>query len=179
MEHIWDVLTYLIDGCAISLLLFLIASSFIPALKNIRPTYLRIANISFAFISLVPLGISIYMYSYFVIDTYSNAIRRQLYFGARFILGGLLVLGVVPILAFFRRYNTNAWFSCLLIFSIWAIAHANAIAEWISLFALRGWFFNDSYEEPMIRWYRLAFALLFFLFCYGLTRRSISRASQA
>ncbi|NML40299.1 hypothetical protein HHL17_24090 [Chitinophaga sp. G-6-1-13] len=179
MENTWDILTYLIDGCVISLLLFLIASVYIPALKNIRPAYLRIANTAFAIIGLVPLGISIYMYSYFVIDTYSNEIRRSLYYGARFILGGLLVLGIVPILALFRKYNTNIWFTFLLIVSIWAITHANAVAEWIALLALRGWFFHYGYEEPIIKWYRLVFALVFFLFCYWLTRRSVNRTSQS
>ncbi|MBC9909073.1 hypothetical protein [Chitinophaga varians] len=174
MENVWDILTYLIDGCAISLLLFLIVSVYIPSLKNIRPAYLRVANITFAIIGLVPLGILVYLYTILVSETNGHL----LFYWAKFVLVGLLLLGIVPILAFSRKRNTRVWFTCLLVVSIWAITHANAITDWTGLFVREGRFWSFKSEEPIIKWYRLAIALVFFLFCHWLTRRSIHRASQ-
>lgn len=176
MEHIWDILTYLIDGYAISLLLFLIASVYIPALKNILPAYLRIANTSFALIGLVPLGILVFLHSIFVIETYNTEAGHIFFYWAKFVLVGLLLLGIVPILAFSPKRNTKVWFTCLLIVCVWMITHANAIIDWIRLFVKEGRFWPFESEEPVIKWHRLAFALLFFLICYRFARRKVKRA---
>ncbi|WP_343745650.1 hypothetical protein [Chitinophaga sp.] len=179
MENTWDIITYLIDGCAISLLLFLIASVYMPGLKNIRPAYLRIANTTFALIGLVPLGILIYFYTALTTAIFDNDVFAFLFGSAPFILTGVLLLGIVPILAVFRKRNTSIWFTCLLTVSVWAFTHANAVAEWIIWLILRETPSHPESEGPMVKWYRIAFALLFFLLCYWFARRKVNRAAQS
>lgn len=175
MRHTWDFLTYLIDGCAISLFLFLIASVFTPALKNIRPSYLRIANTAYAFMGLIPLGILIFFYGSVVIESYNDPVRSVIYLWVKYALLAILLLGIVPVSAFSAKRNTSVGFTCLLIISVLAITHMSMIAEYISAWAWKGRLFPNP-EAPMVKWYRLLIALLFFVICYWFTRRKISRA---
>lgn len=176
MQHTWDFLTYLIDGCAISIFVFLIASVFIPALKNIRPSYLRIANTTYAIMGLIPLGILIFLYGSIVLETYNDPIGSVIYAWVKYALIAILLLGLVPLSAFSRKRAALVWFTCLLILSVPAITHVNTIAEWISAWAWKSSLFSFNPEAPIVKWYRLLIALLFFVICYWFTRRKISRA---
>ncbi|SJZ86041.1 hypothetical protein SAMN04488128_1011893 [Chitinophaga eiseniae] len=176
MQHTWDILTYLIDGCAVSLVLFLIASVFVPALKNIRSPYLRIANTAYAIMGLIPLGILIFFYGSVVMETYDDPIRSSIYVWVKYALIVILLLGLVPASAFSPKRNAAVWFTCLLIVSVPAITHMSTIAEWIAAWAWKGYYFFNNKEAPMEKWYRLLIALLFFVICYWFTRRKISRA---
>ncbi|QOD67394.1 hypothetical protein HF324_33355 [Chitinophaga oryzae] len=177
MEHTWDILTYLIDGCAISIFLFLIAAVFIPALKNVRSTYLRIANTTFSILGLIALGISIVLYSTIAIDLRDNELLGFLSHRAKFILAGLLLLGIVPIMALFGKRVTQTGFTCLLLIVVIIITHIDATSQWLT--NLTGFYSfprGHLYEAPIVKWYRLLIALLFFIICYWFTRRKISRA---
>ncbi|MBC9909072.1 hypothetical protein [Chitinophaga varians] len=87
----------------------------------------------------------------------------------------LLLLGIVPVLAFSRKRNTTVWFTCLLLISIGAIVHAIEIRHWI--YNITG---IDSYQyspnhEPDTNRYRIAAAVLIFVVPYWFAHRKISR----
>lgn len=177
MRHLWDILTYLIDGCAISLVLFLVASVFIAALKSIRPEYLRIANTIFSTLGLMALGISIVLYSMIIIDLTGHEFLGFLALRAKYILAGLLLLSVVPIMAFFQKRAANTGFTFLLLVSVIMITHADAVAQAVTNMAgIYGFADGLKPEAPLAKWYRLIIALLFFAVCYWQARRQLSRA---
>lgn len=182
MVFFWNTLIHLTEGCTISILFFLIASGCIPALKNMRPQYLRTANVLFSIVGLCMLTVSTALYGFttlfldnFYPSTSSKNFESFSYRG-KFIIAGSLILGIVPILAFSRRRNTTVVFTCLLLIAVSAIARAHEILQWILNLTGKYKYNRVWYEEPDAKWYRLAFAVVFFLICYWLTRRKISRA---
>lgn len=179
MGIMWYILTYLTDGCAISILLFLIGSIFIPALRSLRPSYLRMANTIFAIAGLVALGISIFLYSIVVIELLHKEEFKFYSFIAKRILAGVVLLGIVPLFAFSRKCAINIGFTCVLLISITLIVHADLIAQ--QLVGLSGFNLYNSFwqEVAAAKWYRIAFALLFFLLCYWFARRKVNRPAQS
>lgn len=177
MRHIWDILTYLTDGCAISLVLFLMAAVFIPAFKSIRPEYLRIANTIFSSLGLMALGISIVLYTMIIIDLTGHEFLGFLALRAKYILAGLLLLSVVPIMTFFQKRAANTGFTCLLLISVVIITHADAVAQAVAnLAGIYGFADGLKPEAPLAKWYRLVIALVFFAICYWQAHRQLSRA---
>nr|WP_295870418.1 hypothetical protein [uncultured Chitinophaga sp.] len=177
MQHTWDILTYLIDGSAISIFLFLIASLFISGLKNVQSVYLRIANTIFAILGLIALAILATTFSWIAINLRDNKILDFLAINAALALVILLLLSAVPIMAFSRKRVARTGFTWLLLISVIIITHVDAFVHWVNDPKDIHYFLDNlSNEAPVAKWYRLLIALLFFMICYWFTRRKINRA---
>ncbi|NML40300.1 hypothetical protein HHL17_24095 [Chitinophaga sp. G-6-1-13] len=177
MIFVWNTTIYLLEGCIISLFLFLIASVFIPALKKIRPHYLHNANIAFAILGLIMLGLSIFLHFLrILVAGMGGEVPVQRDYSAMITIMVLLLLGIVPVLAFSRKRNTTIWFTCLLLISISAIMHSIEIWQWIrNITGIDTYYYSHDYE-PDAKWYRIAAAVLLFVVPYWFARRKISRA---
>lgn len=179
MVFIWTITIYLLEGCIISLFLFLIASAFIPALKKIRPHYLHNANIPFAILGLIMLVSSVLLHLiviYFASVEYYKEVPPRRNYRAEMIVMISLLCGIVPALAFSRKRNTSVWFTCLLLISVSIIAHIIEIMQWLlNVTGIEQTNYPDFYG-PEANWYRISAAVLIFVVPYWFARRKISHA---
>lgn len=176
MIFAWDTIIYLLEGCIISIFLFLIASVFIPALKRIRPYYLHNANIPFAILGVIMMGVSVFMQLVILEFGVNKDHPGPRGLSTKITLITLLLLGIVPALAFSRKRNTTVWFTCLLLVSVSMIVHAMDIMQW--LLNITGIDEHHYYQQygPDAIWYQIAAAILIFVVPYWFARRKINRA---
>ncbi|WP_212005210.1 hypothetical protein [Chitinophaga sp. HK235] len=172
VAYLYSFLLYLVQGYGIAIVLFLLGSRYLPALREIRPRYLQKANIiaGSAGIIFVLLSLFLHWLMYLFSEGFTDKPFEDhpIY---RLTLIESLFLSIIPFFVFKRKWASSIWFTLVLAITLNYIPFAEYVT--LQLFILTGNPLHSRlYMGPEFGIYQLLAALGFFFLPLLLSRKT-------